>query len=64
MRLENYTVNVINIVTGVLLVLSVMSTSVLSYVSGLTSGRGGGTGLLRRRPPVAATPRTNERYEQ
>jgi rhamnose transport system permease protein len=64
MRLENYTVNVINIVTGVLLVLSVISTSFLSWASGLRSRRGGGLGLLRRRPAVAAPPpRTNERYE-
>jgi rhamnose transport system permease protein len=64
MRLENYTVNVINIVTGVLLVLSVISTSFLSWLSGLTSRRGGGASLLRRRPAVAATPRTNERDER
>lgn len=47
MRLEGYTVNVINIVIGVLLVLSVISSSLLSWVSALTSGRN--TGLLRRR---------------
>ena len=54
MRLEGYTVNVINIVIGVLLVLSVISTSFLAWVSGLTSGKGserrrGLTQGLRRR---------------
>jgi len=42
MRLEGYTVNVINIVIGALLVLSVISTSFLAWVSALVSGRGGG----------------------
>lgn len=41
MRLEGYTVNVINIVIGVLLVLSVMSTSFLAQVSARLSARGG-----------------------
>lgn len=40
MRLEGQTVNMINIVIGVLLVLSVISTSFLSWASGLRSGRG------------------------
>jgi rhamnose transport system permease protein len=35
MRLENYTVNVINIVIGALLVLSVMSTSLIAGAKGL-----------------------------
>jgi rhamnose transport system permease protein len=65
MRLEGYTVNVINIVIGVLLVLSVISTSFLSWVSGLTSGRGGGPlaqlGLRRRRQAVADSSSTTER---
>lgn len=39
MRLESYPVNVINIVIGVLLVLSVISTSLLAWASGLAAGR-------------------------
>jgi len=39
MRLEGQTVNVINIVIGALLVLSVISTSFLAWASGLLSGR-------------------------
>jgi rhamnose transport system permease protein len=47
MRLENYTVNVINIVIGSLLVLSVMSTSLLGRARSLAArARGGGL-----RPP-------------
>ena len=47
MRLENYTVNVINIVIGTLLVLSVMTTSLLGRVRALAArARGGGP-----RPP-------------
>ena len=67
MRLEGYTVNLINIVIGVLLVLSVVSTSFLAWVSSLTSGKGserrrGLTQGLRRRPPsVADSSSTNER---
>src|SRR4051794_39156778 len=41
LRLENVTVNVINIIIGLLLVLSVISTSLLGWVSKL--GRGAGT---------------------
>jgi rhamnose transport system permease protein len=52
MRLENQTVNLINIVIGVLLVLSVISTSFLSWASGLAT-RGRGLGPLRRRSPAA-----------
>ena len=54
MRLEGYTVNVINIVIGVLLVLSVISTSFLAWVSALTSG-GGGRPAVRPAPPQAPT---------
>ncbi len=56
MRLEGYTVNLINIVIGVLLVLSVISTSFLSWVSALTSGKGGAglSGALRRRRQAVA----------
>jgi rhamnose transport system permease protein len=63
MRLEGQTVNVINIVIGALLVLSVISTSFLSWVSGLTSRRGG-SGLARiprRRQAVADSSSSNER---
>jgi rhamnose transport system permease protein len=58
MRLENETVNVINIVIGALLVLSVMSTSILAWVS-KQSARRAGLGILRRRQAVAAS--TKER---
>jgi rhamnose transport system permease protein len=64
MRLEGYTVNLINIVIGALLVLSVISTSFLAWVSALTSGRGG-TGLSgtfrRRRQAVADSSSSNEK---
>jgi rhamnose transport system permease protein len=40
MRLQGETVNLINIVIGALLVLSVISTSFLAWASGLRSGRG------------------------
>ena len=43
LRLESVTVNVINIVIGVLLVLSVMSTSLLGWVASLRPRRGQGT---------------------
>ncbi|MDQ4051376.1 MAG: ABC transporter permease [Actinomycetota bacterium] len=39
LRLENVSTNVTNIVIGALLVLSVISTSFLTWVSGVTSGR-------------------------
>ncbi|QVT77963.1 hypothetical protein ENKNEFLB_00332 [Nocardioides aquaticus] len=39
MRLEGYTVNVINIVIGVLLIASVISTSALAWVSGRLRAR-------------------------
>lgn len=62
MRLESYTVNVINIVIGVLLILSVMSTSLLAWVSALTSGRNAQAfGLGQRRQPVADPTRTKEK---
>ena len=48
LRLENVTVNVINIIIGLLLVLSVMSTSLLSWVTKVRRGAG-----TRRRHPGA-----------
>lgn len=54
MRLESYTVNVINIVIGVLLVASVMSTSLLTWASGLRPMRTTGVPLPGRRPPTDA----------
>jgi rhamnose transport system permease protein len=52
LRLENVTVNVINIIIGLLLVLSVMSTSLLAWVSALRRGiatrRGHSGSELRR----------------
>ncbi len=69
MRLESYTVNVINIVIGTLLVLSVISTSVLGWVQALwarrrrggtpPSGTSSETG--QRQQAAAATESTNER---
>ena len=53
MRLESLTVNVINIVIGALLVLSVMSTSLLAWLSALTSGRTNGALRLGRRRQAA-----------
>ena len=64
MRLEGQTVNKINIVIGVLLVLSVISTSFLAWVSARISGGGGGrlSGLVpRRRRRTAAGSSTEER---
>ncbi len=67
MRLEGNTVNVINIVIGTLLVLSVISTSFLAWVSGLWSRRGRGSGPPARQTGSAPAPRsaasesTNER---
>jgi rhamnose transport system permease protein len=66
MRLESYTVNVINIVIGTLLVLSVISTSLLSWAKGLWSRRRRGSGPSssetgQHRQAVAATGSTNER---
>jgi rhamnose transport system permease protein len=56
MRLENLTVNVINIVIGSLLVLSVMSTSILARISALAAARrNGAIRLGRRRPPAMHT---------
>ena len=67
MRLEGYTVNVINIVIGVLLVLSVISTSFLAWVSALTSGGGAepaSQGLVRagagKRSPTRVAPTKGE----
>jgi len=57
MRLESYTVNVINIVIGVLLVLSVISTSFLTWVSALLPGRTATAAIGRgRRRQAAAEP--------
>jgi rhamnose transport system permease protein len=57
MRLENYTVNVINIVIGSLLVLSVMSTSLLGRARSLAArARGGGLRPPTRPHPDAAAP--------
>ncbi len=66
MRLESYTVNVINIVIGALLVLSVMSTSFLAWLSSLRSGKGVGTviGLGRRRHAAAETTSKKEKHGQ
>lgn len=60
MRLENQTVNLINIVIGALLVLSVMSTSVLAWLS-QQSARRAGLGIFRRRQAVASSSHTTER---
>lgn len=67
MRLENYTVNKINIVIGTLLVLSVISTSLLAAAHDLWSrrGRGGRPSSSdpsgQRRSSATATDSTNER---
>jgi rhamnose transport system permease protein len=63
MRLEGQTVNVINIVVGVLLILSVISTSVLSWLSGKTAGRRAGLGR-RTAPPAVTTPTTSSTNER
>jgi rhamnose transport system permease protein len=55
MRLEGQTVNVINIVIGALLVLSVISTSLLSWASGLTSRGRGRRPPWRRQPAATST---------
>lgn len=62
MRLESYTVNVINIVIGTLLVLSVISTSLLAWVQGqLARRRVKNSEPGQRRQADAATESTNER---
>jgi len=61
MRLENETVNVINIVIGVLLVLSVMATALLAWLPRVRSSRFRMLGLSRRRTHVATSTRTTER---
>jgi rhamnose transport system permease protein len=69
MRLENYTVNVINIVIGALLVLSVMTTSLLGrFRSVVARARSGGLRPPGRRRAVAPTPdhastSTEERHQ-
>jgi rhamnose transport system permease protein len=57
MRLEGETVNVINIVIGVLLVLSVLSTSLLALASGLFRARSRGARPSSRRAVAAANPK-------
>jgi len=55
LRLENVTVNVINIIIGLLLVLSVMSTSLLGWVSSVSRSvrtRRGQAGPRERRLPA------------
>lgn len=59
MRLENETVNVINIVIGALLVLSVMSTSVLAWLARMAGGRGGLRARRRPQPVAGATSDTS-----
>ncbi len=66
MRLESYTVNVINIVIGSLLVLSVISTTLLGWAQALLARRRRGTPSSEptgQRPQAAAasTESTNER---
>jgi rhamnose transport system permease protein len=60
MRLESITVNVINIVIGVLLVLSVMSTSFLAWVSALVSARANGALRPGRRRQAAMRQRKGD----
>ncbi|GAA1948538.1 hypothetical protein GCM10009798_04660 [Nocardioides panacihumi] len=57
MRLEGQTVNLINIVIGVLLVLSVLSTSLLALASGLLRARTRGRSPSSRRAVAAANPK-------
>ena len=58
MRLEGYTVNVINIIIGLLLIASVMSTSVLAWLSALMPGRArGASGPASRRQAATASER-------
>ena len=57
MRLEGYTVNVINIVIGALLVLSVISTTLLGWAKALLARRGRGS----QRSEPTTTESTNER---
>jgi rhamnose transport system permease protein len=54
LRLENVTVNVINIIIGLLLVASVMSTSLASWFSGLASRRSRPGATPTNAPPVGA----------
>jgi rhamnose transport system permease protein len=54
MRLEGQTVNLINIVIGVLLVLSVISTRLLALASGLLRSRNRGARPTSRRAVAAA----------
>lgn len=62
MRLEGYTVNVINIVIGALLVLSVISTTLLGWAQQLLRRRGAiSSEPGQRRQSAAAPDSTNER---
>jgi rhamnose transport system permease protein len=60
LRLEDITVNVINIIIGLLLVASVMSTSFLAWASALASRRGRRAPHNPERTPAAGVG-TNER---
>ncbi|GCD89896.1 ABC transporter permease [Nocardioides sp. LS1] len=60
MRLESITVNVINIVTGVLLVLSVISTSFLAWLSAMAQARTNGAFRPGRRRQAAMPHRKGE----
>ncbi len=66
MRLENYTVNKINIVIGTLLVLSVISTSFLGWAKDLWSrrGRGSGTFQLGNERPAPASGRCPRKHQR
>ncbi len=65
MRLENHPANVIGIVIGVLLVLSVISTRVVSWISAVGSRRAGGVidhlGRWRAADPTTGTTERRER---
>ncbi len=61
LRLQGITVNVINIIIGALLVLSVISTTVLTRVSGLASGA---TKASAKAPGDVATPHATDPSER
>jgi rhamnose transport system permease protein len=66
MRLENYTANVINIVIGSLLVLSVMATSLLGRARSLaarTRGRPPADAAAPAASSTPAPPSTEERHQ-
>ena len=62
MRLETITVNVINIVIGLLLIASVMSTSFLAWLSRVRSGRSIGSLFVSGAPARAGKRPTHERH--